>query len=83
VHHYFSQITANDDLSYTAHSAIASFLAAAHGTMLEWLQKAQRQDGFDERQLHRWWHDLMEGKKREKRREFFLEVLNKANTVSR
>lgn len=70
-------------MSFTAHSAVASFLAAAHKTMLEWLQKAQRQNGFDGHELRGWWYDLMERRvPREGRLNFFSEVLRKANTVS-
>ena len=70
-------------MSFNAHSAIASFLAAAHKTMLEWLQKAQKQNGFNGDALRRWWYDIMERRvQRERRREFFSEVLRKANTVS-
>ena len=70
-------------MSFTAHSAIASFLAAAHMTMLEWLQEAQRKNAFDGPQLHGWWHELMERRvRREGRLNFFSEVLRKANTVS-
>jgi hypothetical protein len=70
-------------MRFTAHSAIASFLAAVHKTMLEWLQEAQRQHGFDGSQLHEWWYDLMEQRVRgEGRLKFFSEVLRKANTVS-
>ena len=70
-------------MSFTAYSAVASFLAAAHKTMLEWLQEAQRQNGFDEYELREWWYDIMErGARRAGRQKFFSEVLRKANTVS-
>jgi hypothetical protein len=73
----------DNDMSFTAHSAIVSFLAAAHKTMLEWLQEAQRKYGFDGPQLHEWWYKLMEQSVREEGRlKFFSEVLRKANTVS-
>ncbi|KIM77883.1 hypothetical protein PILCRDRAFT_604604 [Piloderma croceum F 1598] len=83
VYHYFAQLTTDNDMSFTAHSAIASFLAAAHKTMLEWLQEAQRKYDFDGPQLHEWWYNLMEQSVREGERHFFFEeVLRKANTVS-
>jgi hypothetical protein len=51
--------------------------------MLEWLQEAQRQNGFHAHELHGWWYDLMERRvQREGRLNFFSEVLRKANTVS-
>ena len=70
-------------MNFTAHSAIASFLAAAHKTMLEWLQEAQRENGFDGYELRGWWYDIMErGVRPEGRQNFFSELLRKANTVS-
>jgi hypothetical protein len=82
VHSYFTELTTDNDMSFSAHSAIASFLAAAHKTMLEWLQEAQRQNGFDGNELLEWWYDIMErGTRREGRQKFFSEVLRKANTV--
>ena len=83
MHRYFAQLTTDNDMSFTAHSAIVSFLAAAHKTMLEWLQEAQQKNGFNGDALRRWWHDIMERRvERERRREFFSEVLRKANIVS-
>ncbi len=70
-------------MSFAAHITIASFLAAAHDVMLEWLKRAHEQAGFDKDGLRAWWHGIMEQKSgRESRRQFFSEVLNKANTVS-
>ncbi len=70
-------------MSFTAHITIASFLNAAHEVMLEWLKKAHEEYGFDKDRLRAWWHEIMEEKSgRELRRQFFSEVLKKANTVS-
>jgi hypothetical protein len=70
-------------MSFTAHIAIESLLAAAHEVMLEWLKRAHEQFRFHKDGLRTWWHGIMEEKSgRESRRQFFSEVLNKANTVS-
>jgi hypothetical protein len=69
-------------MSLTAYSAIARFLAAAHGIMLEWLKGAQQQLNLDGDELRTWWYVIMEQKEgREKRRNFFSEVVGKANEV--
>ena len=62
VHYYFEQITTNNDMSLTAHSAIARFLTAAHETMLKWLKEAQQKYNFNAEALHTWWYDIMERK---------------------
>jgi hypothetical protein len=70
-------------MSLTSHSAIARFLAAAHRTMLKWLKEEQQRSNFDGEALREWWHAIMEQSAgREKRREFFTEVLAEANAVS-
>ncbi|KAF8501239.1 hypothetical protein BU17DRAFT_72018 [Hysterangium stoloniferum] len=48
---YFAAFTKDNDLSLTAHDAIACFLAAAHKIMLDWLQTAKRHHQFDGPQL--------------------------------
>jgi hypothetical protein len=70
-------------MSFTAHIAIASFLTAAHEVMLEWLKGALERSHFNKDGLRAWWHGIMEEKSgQELRRQFFAEVLKKANTVS-
>ena len=83
MHDYFIRVPAGNDLSYTAHSAIGCFLAAAHQTMLEWLREAQQRDGLDGIGLHNWWYSIMEQKAgQESRQKFFSEVLEQTNTAS-
>jgi hypothetical protein len=72
-----------NDLSLTAHNAIACFLAAAHLTMLESLQKA-RKKGLNGPQLLKYWHQLMEPTTvRNPREAFFTKVVKRADSVSR
>ncbi|KAF8726091.1 hypothetical protein AX14_008074 [Amanita brunnescens Koide BX004] len=81
VYSYFAQITTND-MSFPAHTIIASFLTAAHEVMLEWLKRAHEQFRFDKDDLRAWWHGIMEQKSGRKTRcQFFSEVLNKANSI--
>jgi hypothetical protein len=67
-------------LSYTVHIAVASFIAAAHTTMLKWLKAAEGQNVGD---LHRYWYERMESGDRSYRNAFFLEVTNLASAASR
>jgi hypothetical protein len=70
-------------LSYTAHIAIARFLAAAHKTMLSWLKEKRQRDKLDGKGLHEWWYNIMEERDGQNmRQEFFTEVLTKGATVS-
>jgi hypothetical protein len=79
---FFSNLPHDNDLSLTAHAAIACFIAAAHLTMLEWLQKAHNENGFNGLQLLVYWHELMEPSGvRDGREAFFTEVVNRANKV--
>ncbi|KIM80231.1 hypothetical protein PILCRDRAFT_9777 [Piloderma croceum F 1598] len=81
VHYYFAQIDTDNDMSFTAHSAIARFLTAAHETMLKWLKEAQQQCNLDGNGLHKWWYEIMEQRAgRVMRRKFFSEVLDKVNS---
>ncbi|KDR70163.1 hypothetical protein GALMADRAFT_103308 [Galerina marginata CBS 339.88] len=83
VYRFFEQQT-NDNLSLTAHSNIARFLAVAHRTMLSWLQKAQEENDFDGKQLHSWWYGIMEPGSHQSRREsFYSEVLKTAGKVKK
>jgi hypothetical protein len=86
---FFSTLPRNNDLSITAHSAMACFLAAQQ-VMLEKLRELQGEE-LNGQQLLRCWHNLMEptGGVRsvpdspEKFREkFFTEVIHRANSVS-
>ncbi|KAF8806748.1 hypothetical protein BYT27DRAFT_7223930 [Phlegmacium glaucopus] len=47
VYYYFEQITTDNDMSLTAHSAIARFLTAAHEVMLKWLKRAHEETSHD------------------------------------
>jgi len=81
---FFSLLPKSNDLSITAHIAIACFLAAAHETMLETLRKAHNENGLNGPQLLEYWHELMEPTgTRDRREEFFTQVVKRANTVSR
>ena len=80
---FFSGLRRNNDLSLTAHAAIASFLAAAHEMMLETLQKAHNA-GLSGQALLNHWYRLMEAVEgRKSREEFFTKVVERANAVSR
>ncbi|KAF8268647.1 hypothetical protein EI94DRAFT_1800166 [Lactarius quietus] len=79
VYSYFEQIKKDNDMSYTAHSAIAFFLAAAHKTMLKWLRDAQQKNRFDRCNLHQWWYDIMEQRvprNGQSQLDFFTDVLS-------
>ncbi|KAK2464126.1 hypothetical protein APHAL10511_003874 [Amanita phalloides] len=78
---FFSALPKLNDLSLTAHTAIACFIAVAHQTMLETLQKARDEERLDGVQLLEYWHGLMESTKRDGREVFFTEVVKKANTM--
>lgn len=81
---FFSALPRNNDLSLTAHAAIACFLAAAHEMMLETLQKVYNEQGLNGQQLLEYWHRLMEPiGARDGRKEFFTKVVDRANKVSR
>jgi hypothetical protein len=83
VYGYFELITKDNDMSLTAHSAIARFLTAAHGTMLKWLKEEQQRSNFDEERPREWWHPIMEQRaRREERQKFFTEMLDNVKTVS-
>jgi hypothetical protein len=83
VHGYFTRLTTDNDITLTAHSAIARFLTAAHETMLKWLKEEQQRSNSDGKRLRDWWHTIMEQSAgREKRRMFFTEVLERAKNVS-
>jgi hypothetical protein len=76
VYDYFSHLHNDNDLSISAHAAIARFLGAAHKTMLKWLKEAQTTHLAEE--LPNYWHDLMEGPERTERERFFGEVVKVA-----
>ncbi|KAK2465752.1 hypothetical protein APHAL10511_002296 [Amanita phalloides] len=65
---YFDRVTKNNDLSYSAHIAVACFIAAAHTTMHLWLEDAQRKSKGD---LRAYWHGIMEAEERQYRKLFF------------
>ncbi|KAF8515975.1 hypothetical protein BU17DRAFT_76734 [Hysterangium stoloniferum] len=57
---YYATLSKDNDFSRSAHVAFACFLAVAHTTMLEWLQKAQNENKFNGSELLTHWHELME-----------------------
>jgi hypothetical protein len=68
------------DLSITEHVAIVCFIGAAHLTMLDWLSAAGQDDAS---KLLSYWHELMESpEKPESRKQFFKEVVQRANSAS-
>lgn len=78
---FFSTLPKNNDLSLTAHIAIACFLAAAHLTMLELLQGEQKK-GLNGPQLLEYWHELMEPPTvRDRREAFFTKVVKRADSM--
>ena len=83
MYEYFAQIPKDNEMSFTGHFIIANFLAAAYQIMLKWL-KNQQSHHKDGGKLHDWWYKIMEQQKgRPVRREFFAEVIEEANSVSR
>ena len=77
---YFDSFAKENDSSYTAHIAVACFIAAAHGTMHRWLKEAQDNNVGS---LHAYWHDQMEPSgARGFRNRFFLEVVTLAKSAS-
>jgi hypothetical protein len=91
VYNYFSAVTDDNDLSYSAHVAIACFLAACHMTMLNWLLEMHSNAVAGGPDLLARWHAIMERgeqiteKDREQqknRTEFFQQVVELAETVS-
>ena len=80
---YFNALSKTNDLSYSTHIAVASFLAAAHTTMLLWLKRAQDENNLHGQDLLNYWHGIMEPtEEREERNKFYEEVVCKANKAS-
>jgi hypothetical protein len=80
---FFSTLPKTNDLSLTAHTAIACSLAAAHLTMLELLQEAWKK-GLNEPQLLEYWHKIMEPTTvvRDRGEGCFTKVVEQADSVS-
>ena len=78
VYDYFAGLHHNNDLSVSAHAAIACFLGAAHTTMLNYLRNAQA--GRTPMELLGYWHSVME--ESEGRADFFEGVVNLAKSVN-
>lgn len=81
---YFSALPRGNDVSISAHIAIACFLAAAHRTMLTWL-KRKSEAGLNGPRLLEWWHRLMEkrdGEVEYTRETFFSAVVQLAREVT-
>ncbi|KAF8491535.1 hypothetical protein JB92DRAFT_1266106 [Gautieria morchelliformis] len=89
VYCYFQTLWGNqNDLSISGHIAIASFIAAAHTTMLGRLQTAQTERNFDHPGLVQYWHSMMEGNdeggvSQAYRRQFFLDVVQQAEDFNK
>jgi hypothetical protein len=82
VHEYFSALTTDNDISYTAHSAIACFLGALHATMLTRLQE-KHNEVHNGRAVLAWWHHVMQNEgEKVYRKEFFATVVSEAKSVS-
>jgi hypothetical protein len=80
VYEYFN-IPRDNDLSFSAHRAIASFIGAAHATMLKHLKRMQAEGLVGQRLLDRW-HLMMEHQsERKERRKFFDEVIKLAKVM--
>jgi hypothetical protein len=80
---YFKPLSKDNDLSLSAHAAIACFVAAAHETMLKVLQDVQKEKRWNRLELLSYWHNLMEPTGgRSGRDQFFAKVINRANDVS-
>jgi hypothetical protein len=77
---YFKDVPVNNDLSFTAHHRIACFIAAAHMTMLEWLEGAPGNRNGE--QLLAVWHEAMEKNANDARSKFFLKVVELAKRAS-
>jgi hypothetical protein len=77
---YFQDVP-DDDKSLSAHHWIACFIAAAHTTMLEWLEGARGNRNGE--QLLMAWHEAMEKNANDARSEFFIKVVAVAKRASR
>jgi hypothetical protein len=76
---FFSKISKRNDQSFTAHVAIACFLAAAHELMYEYLKEAQGKVA----NLLSYWNSIMEPEgARDERAKFFSRVVERAHQVS-
>jgi hypothetical protein len=63
VHKYFTPLLQEDHSSRKAHINIASFIAVAHGKMLDRLKIAKEEETLDGRGLLEYWHNVMESQK--------------------
>ena len=82
VYEYFRRWTDKDQLSLTAHAAVACFLGACQTTMLKWLKGWQAQ-GSDRQEQFEKWYAAMETKGGwNERAKFFSQVVQLANSVS-
>jgi hypothetical protein len=79
---YFATIPKDNEFSNSAHAKIAFFLAAAHLTMLDRLQSAQRERNLNGPELLSHWHEQMESKVSDYRSKFFQEVVSRIREVS-
>lgn len=81
VYKYIHALTKINDMSLSAHVALACLLSALHTKMLEWLKKMHEEElAWDA--LLAYWHGLMEGGESRERERFFSEVVQLANSVS-
>ena len=78
---YFQDVPNNDDMSLSAYHQIACFIAAAHTTMLEWLERAPGNHNGE--QLLAVWHEAMEKNANNARSEFFIKAVALAKRANR
>jgi hypothetical protein len=80
VYFYFNELPRDNDLSLTANVGIACFIAAAHKTMHDWLEKLDQK--MDEKSLLERWYEVMEPTNdRSGRERFFETVIDEAYRV--
>lgn len=72
---YFEEVTKGNDLSISGHHAMACFIAAAHGQMLESLNRLRDDELLDANGLRKRWYECMETEKGGAYRQFFFEAV--------
>ena len=76
---FFQGVPKNNDLSITAHVAFACFIGALHETMHASLVRIHKENSCNGHDLRTIWHERMEKNRRGSfRRDFFAEVIRKA-----
>jgi hypothetical protein len=74
---YFEKVFKGNDLTITGHHAMACFIAAAHGQMLESLKQLrdENQSPLDANGLRKRWHECMEKEEGGAYRQSFFETV--------